>query len=629
MNARRLYTLALPLLLLAAATTRELYADEPSGAAVQPNAIFVMRIDGSELRRLPAIEGFGQFGSPRWSHDGRRLALAAAAAPASTPARVFTIGADGTDPADLGPGEFPAWSPDDKQLAFSAVAGASMKPGTWVENSDRRGREWLADGSAPRWAPDGSRLALLKDKQLVLYDLVAGAAQPLSEAAPANVLPGFDWSPDGRWLALVNDIGPERQLWIVDVAQPAGAKQMRLAGDLDGYVAWSPDAKRLAVSLAGRIHLLDAARDAAPQEIGGQVGENFMPAWSPDGNWMALVSTRALPAAPPAARVASLLSLQAAGNHNVGSIVYGMAFTPDGRRLVAGGDPQNEGMHVVDLTTGEVTQLGGQGIRVAMFPDGKRFATSWIGPLVQILEVETGAVVKEFSHGATVRALAVSRDGRRLVTGGLDKLMFVWDPETGEQLQTFAEHQDWLTQAVFTPDSQEVISADHGKTVRVWNVATGKQRLQLDHPDSVWGLVVSPDGQYALTGTGGPVATSPSALKITQGPDNVIRQWQLSDGALLREMKGHTHAAYALDISPDGRWAASGGWDGSVRLWDLHSGQQLDLIEGAKGRAARVAFTPDGKQLFVGGGGNREANQIVMYPDEQLRVFKIVPLTAK
>jgi WD40 repeat protein len=350
-----------------------------------------------------------------------------------------------------------------------------------------------------------------------------------------------------------------------------------------------------------------------------------MPAWSPDGKRLAFIGSS------PASQVAEAPTstrkwrLEEAARYRKGSIVYSLTYSPDGRRVVMGGDPVNQGVHQLDLASGEVTNLGGRGIRVVMFPDGRRFATSWLSPLIQIIDIDSHEVLRELSHGAAnVRTFAMSPDGLRLVSGGLDNLMHVWDTSSGELLLSFNEHRDWITQVAFTPDGAEVISADHGKTIRVWNVHSGKQRLELKHPAVAWGLAVSPDGRHFLTGSGGQVATTPQALKIVPGDDNSLRLWDAADGTLVREMKGHTEAAYSVDISPDGRLAASAGWDGNICLWDLQTGERLDLVNDRKGRAAEVVFSPDGRHVMVGGGGRRVDREIVEFPDEQLRLYRLV-----
>ena len=43
-----------------------------------PTAVFVMRADGSGVRKVAQVEGFADHAAPRWSHDGKRLLFDAA-----------------------------------------------------------------------------------------------------------------------------------------------------------------------------------------------------------------------------------------------------------------------------------------------------------------------------------------------------------------------------------------------------------------------------------------------------------------------------------------------------------------------------------------------------------------------
>jgi WD40 repeat protein len=264
-----------------------------------------------------------------------------------------------------------------------------------------------------------------------------------------------------------------------------------------------------------------------------------------------------------------------------------------------------------------------------MFPDGKQFATSWLSQKVQIVSVDSGDVVRELDHGATVRALALSKDGTRLVTGGLDHRLKVWKTSTGELISSFHKHDSWLTRAVFTADGKSVYSAGHDNKVHLWDASNGNETpREMDHPETVWGIAVSPDGRFVLTGTGGSFIGSPINLYISQGNDNTIRMWDTAAGKQLAEMKGHTNTVYTLDISPDGRLAVSGSWDGTIRLWDLESRTEISRIEGGQGYVTRVLFSPDGTQVIAGGGVTRQPGVIVTYPNEQIRLYQVVEFNA-
>ena len=60
-----------------------------------PTAVFVMRADGSSVRKVAQVEGFADHAAPRWSHDGKQL-LFDAAPTRRAPRTCFVVNVDVT-----------------------------------------------------------------------------------------------------------------------------------------------------------------------------------------------------------------------------------------------------------------------------------------------------------------------------------------------------------------------------------------------------------------------------------------------------------------------------------------------------------------------------------------------------
>jgi hypothetical protein len=77
--------------------------------------------------------------------------------------------------------------------------------------------------------------------------------------------------------------------------------------------------------------------------------------------------------------------------------------------------------------------------------------------------------------------------------------------------------------------------------------------------------------------------------------------WEGGEVRPLRQINAHRGGVWALDISPDGREIASGGWDQRVRLWRTVDGSAEGALDDHGGNVLSVAYSHDGRFLAVAG----------------------------
>lgn len=238
-------------------------------------------------------------------------------------------------------------------------------------------------------------------------------------------------------------------------------------------------------------------------------------------------------------------------------------------------------------------------VRWAAAQSGQELAASKPPELAPVAAERTEGQIRTFDGQQTfVRWVAVSPDGRRAVSVGGPRnqpdTLRVWNVATGKESGRISGHTDSVASVAFAPDGRHVLTGSRDKTVRYWDLDSGKMlgRGVAQYPIAV---AISPDGTSALAASW----------------DDTVQLFELPGCKEIRRFDELTHWSYAVAFSPKGDLAATAGGgpqlrkeqkglspDFNIWLWDTKQFKMLHRFAGHSGPVMRLAFSPDAKQLL-------------------------------
>jgi WD40 repeat protein/uncharacterized caspase-like protein len=194
-------------------------------------------------------------------------------------------------------------------------------------------------------------------------------------------------------------------------------------------------------------------------------------------------------------------------------------------------------------------------------------------------------LVRQLGHSGSVTSISFSPDGRILVSAGFDKSLKMWDVASGRELRTLTGHTGRVKAVAFSPDGRAVLSGSDDNTLKLWDPADGRVlRTFTGHRDSVNAAMFSPDGRMILSGSS----------------DKTLKLWDVDSGREVRTLIGHGDEVTSVGFSKDGSTAASASDDRTLKIWDTRDGRALHTLTGHQGQVKSVAFSLDGRTIVSG-----------------------------
>jgi RNA polymerase sigma factor (sigma-70 family) len=292
-----------------------------------------------------------------------------------------------------------------------------------------------------------------------------------------------------------------------------------------------------------------------------------------------------------------------------GEPVRFLRFTPDGARLIT---QSSAGLRIWDAASGRELRRFGPALGKAVLAgdvsaDGKLALTADADQhaVLRLWDTGTGRQLRECGNAGPFGPVCLAPDGKTIAALGPSGETELRDTTTGKRRHTLKGYPG-NSLGAFSADSKTLVTGRADRTIRLWDVATGRQVRRIDCAEGVYSVILSPDGK--LLASVGAVKEAVAPGMTTRMPDNRVRLWDAATGKELRQLVVPAKATVSTAIvacvfAPDSKTLVTLGMDYVLRVWDATTGKQLRSFSGCSTNSGALALTHDGTAAAIVNGG--------------------------
>jgi WD40 repeat protein len=165
-----------------------------------------------------------------------------------------------------------------------------------------------------------------------------------------------------------------------------------------------------------------------------------------------------------------------------------------------------------------------------------------------------------FGHKSSVNTLVITPDDSKFISGSSDSTIKIWDLATGKELQTLTGHSKGVNTLAITPDGSKLVSGSCDSTIKIWDLTREKLSFfPTNHNSDVSKLLVMSNNRRL----------------VSASYDSTIKVWDFLKGQEIETLTGHGKEIKNAVVSSDDLLAISSSEDQTIKVWDIVKGNEL------------------------------------------------------